>query len=596
MMIPEKELSPEAPEFVPASIEEKLFKIFLENNLKRTYENHFFNHLGMTSVLQKIFEQDLMKSLSVPEVVPCTLKNLNISEDANDRKSSTCPENHASTHKDFLDSDSKLESASSSIKSETSSMESEISPFTLEECRLSFGILNSMVTPKTRSAGIPICPDFLDICLQAKTSLELEKLNKEKALSSQKPKALKSIKPFQEKITWQLGVSIGSGYPPLEPEPLRNCRGLLTSYQEKSGGGSVTFGDNKKGQIKGYGVIAKKDIGVCRVAYVDGLKHNLLSVSRLCDNRFDVMFKQQYCSLLSSATGTELLRANRKDDLSRPPIEKKSSAWYLVRMRKLGSATSEEGISQNFSAARTLQQNGVVERKNRTLVEAVRTMLIASRLSSSFWAEAISKSCFTQNRSLIMKRHSKTLYHLLNQRKPNIKFFHVFGCRCFILNGRENIRKFDRKADEAKFIGYSASSTAYRIYMLDSKHILESINVSFDDSFQVTSEQISLGLKLKSYDSGESLSRANELHHFFEEMFNDDEPSEDDHIASKAKTSTYQTGTSLTGPSDTSPSSSTFVGSNVEGEHAESNNVQGSTLNQSMDHLPTISEESIPEQ
>ncbi|KAI3715213.1 hypothetical protein L6452_22185 [Arctium lappa] len=69
-------------------------------------------------------------------------------------------------------------------------------------------------------------------------------------------------------------------------------RGLLSSYKEKLGGGSVTFGDNKKGQIKGYGVIAKGDIDVNRVAYVDGLKHNLLSVSQLCDNGLDEMFKR----------------------------------------------------------------------------------------------------------------------------------------------------------------------------------------------------------------------------------------------------------------------------------------------------------------
>ncbi|KAI3715211.1 hypothetical protein L6452_22183 [Arctium lappa] len=92
-------------------------------------------------------------------------------------------------------------------------------------------------------------------------------------------------------------------------------RGLLSSYKEKLGGGSVTFGDNKKGQIKGYGVIAKGDIDVNRVAYVDGLKHNLLSVSQLCDNGLDEMFKRQYCSLLKEDSTTELLRAKRRGDL-----------------------------------------------------------------------------------------------------------------------------------------------------------------------------------------------------------------------------------------------------------------------------------------
>jgi transposase InsO family protein len=128
---------------------------------------------------------------------------------------------------------------------------------------------------------------------------------------------------------------------------------------------------------------------------------------------------------------------------------------------------STEGISQNFSAPYTPQQNGVVERKNRTLVEAARTMLNASGLPTNFWAEAISTACFTQNRSLVVKRHEKTPYHILHGRKPNIKYFHVFGCTCYVLNDRDHIGKFSPKADEAKFIGYSLTSKAYRAFLIN---------------------------------------------------------------------------------------------------------------------------------
>ncbi|KAI3746818.1 hypothetical protein L6452_09259 [Arctium lappa] len=123
MMIPEKELSSEAPEFVPTSMEEKLFKRFLENYLRKIYENHFLNHPDITSEVHEIFQQDLLKCLSVPEVVPCTLKNINISKDTNDRQGNTCLENYASIHRDFLDSDSESESESSSVDEETSSVE-----------------------------------------------------------------------------------------------------------------------------------------------------------------------------------------------------------------------------------------------------------------------------------------------------------------------------------------------------------------------------------------------------------------------------------------------------------------------------------------
>ncbi|KAJ9547459.1 hypothetical protein OSB04_020002 [Centaurea solstitialis] len=87
------------------------------------------------------------------------------------------------------------------------------------------------------------------------------------------------------------------------------------------------------------------------------------------------------------------------------------------------------GITHNFSAPRTPQQNGVVERKNRTLVEAARTMLNASGLSLTFWAEAVDAACYTQNRSLVVKRFEKTPYQLLHNKEPNVKFFHVFGCK-----------------------------------------------------------------------------------------------------------------------------------------------------------------------
>nr|GEY28709.1 retrovirus-related Pol polyprotein from transposon TNT 1-94 [Tanacetum cinerariifolium] len=85
------------------------------------------------------------------------------------------------------------------------------------------------------------------------------------------------------------------------------------------------------------------------------------------------------------------------------------------------------------------QQNGVVERRNRTLVEAARTMLTFANLPSFLWAEAITTACFTQNRSIIHKRLDKTPYELMNKRKQNIKFFYVFGCRCYLLNDYEDI-------------------------------------------------------------------------------------------------------------------------------------------------------------
>lgn len=131
------------------------------------------------------------------------------------------------------------------------------------------------------------------------------------------------------------------------------------------------------------------------------------------------------------------------------PVQKvRSDNGTEFKNEVLQSYLQSVGISHNFSAVRTPQQNGVVERKNRTLVEAARTMLAISNLPMHFWAEAVSTACFTQNRTIINKRLNKTAYEIINNRKPNIRFLRVFGCRCFVMNDRDTLGKFEKKADE----------------------------------------------------------------------------------------------------------------------------------------------------
>nr|GEU35916.1 retrovirus-related Pol polyprotein from transposon TNT 1-94 [Tanacetum cinerariifolium] len=104
-----------------------------------------------------------------------------------------------------------------------------------------------------------------------------------------------------------------------------------------------------------------------------------------------------------------------------------------------------EGILHQTSVAQTPEQNGVVERRNRPLVEAARTMLSAAKVPLFFWAEAIATACFTQNRSLVIPRHEKTAYHIINDRKPSVKFFHIFGSICYIVRDGENLDKMKEK-------------------------------------------------------------------------------------------------------------------------------------------------------
>ena len=143
---------------------------------------------------------------------------------------------------------------------------------------------------------------------------------------------------------------------------------------------------------------------------------------------------------------------------------------------------TDKEISRQFSAPRTPQQNVVVERKNGTLVEAARTMLNEAKLSMYFWAEAVNTTCYTQNRTLINKDHNKTSYEIMANKKPTVKYFHVFGAKCFTLKDDEQLGKFESKAHEGIFLGYSLESKAYRVYVIDRKKVIESMNVTFDDN------------------------------------------------------------------------------------------------------------------
>nr|GEV28270.1 hypothetical protein [Tanacetum cinerariifolium] len=124
----------------------------------------------------------------------------------------------------------------------------------------------------------------------------------------------------------------------------------------------------------------------------------------------------------------------------------------VMTKQTLHAYFAAEGIHHQTSVARTPEQNGVVERRNRTLVEAARTMLRAAKVPLFFWAEAIATTCFTQNRSLVIPRHEKTPYHIINDRKPSVKFFHIFGSLCYIIRDGENLNKMKEKSDACIFM------------------------------------------------------------------------------------------------------------------------------------------------
>nr|GEW48865.1 putative ribonuclease H-like domain-containing protein [Tanacetum cinerariifolium] len=138
-----------------------------------------------------------------------------------------------------------------------------------------------------------------------------------------------------------------------------------------------------------------------------------------------------------------------------------------------------KGIKKEFSVPRTPQQNGIAERKNKTLIEAAKTMLADSLLPIPFWMEAVNTACYVQNRVLMTKPHNKTSYELLHGRTPSIGFMRPFGCPVTILNTLDSVGKFDGKVDEGFLVGYSVSSKAFRVFTSRTRIVQETLHVNF---------------------------------------------------------------------------------------------------------------------
>nr|GEU32293.1 retrovirus-related Pol polyprotein from transposon TNT 1-94 [Tanacetum cinerariifolium] len=149
------------------------------------------------------------------------------------------------------------------------------------------------------------------------------------------------------------------------------------------------------------------------------------------------------------------------------------------RNKEMNDFCLQKRIKREFSNARTPQQNDVAERRNRTLIEATKTMLANVKLPVTFWAEALNTACYVQNRVLVNKSHNKTPYELFNGRSPAIGFLKQFSCHDMILNTLENLGKFKEKGDEGYFIRYSMSSKAFRVFNKRTRRVEENLHVEF---------------------------------------------------------------------------------------------------------------------
>jgi hypothetical protein len=151
----------------------------------------------------------------------------------------------------------------------------------------------------------------------------------------------------------------------------------------------------------------------------------------------------------------------------------------------------EEGIKHEFSSPYTPQQNGVVARKNRTLLDMARTMLDEYKTPDWFWAEAINTACYSINRLYLHRILKKTSYELTGK-KPNVSYFRVFGSKCFILVKRGRKSKFAPKAVEGFLLGYDSNTRAYRVFNKSTGLVEVSCDIVFDETNDSQIEQVDL--------------------------------------------------------------------------------------------------------
>nr|GEV84147.1 Gag-Pol polyprotein [Tanacetum cinerariifolium] len=238
--------------------------------------------------------------------------------------------------------------------------------------------------------------------------------------------------------------------------------------------GTIRFENDHVAAILGFNDLQWGNILITMVYFVEELGHNLFSVGHFCDLDLEVTFRRNTC-FVRNLEGVDLLKRNRTTNLYTINLHDMASASPTCLMARANSTKSwlwHQRLSHlNFDtindlakndlvtglskfkyhkehlcpSCETPQQNGVVERKNRTLVEAARTMLIFSRAPLFLWAEAIATACYTQNCSIIHRRFGKTPYELINDRKPDISFLYVFGALCYPKNDHKDIGKLGAK-------------------------------------------------------------------------------------------------------------------------------------------------------
>ncbi|RVW35263.1 Copia protein [Vitis vinifera] len=294
----------------------------------------------------------------------------------------------------------------------------------------------------------------------------------------------------------------GLGFVDEATTPSSGNRSFFTNFTEFDGG-NVTFGNGNVASVKGKDTICAPGIPNLEEVLLGHLNyHDLMKVAnnevikgipklgkpsnpicgpcqkgkqtRSTHKRVDEILTSKPLELLHmdlmGPMRTESLGGKKYilvmvDDYSRYAwvafLRDKREAF--INFKDIGlKIQNEKGIKHEFFAPRTPQQNGVVERKNRVFQEMARTMLNQHELPTRFWAEAINTACYTSNRTRMCPQTRKTCYEPWKGKKPCVKYFRVFGSRCYVLKDHENLGKFESKSEERIFLGYSSKRSRSR--------------------------------------------------------------------------------------------------------------------------------------
>nr|GEW18367.1 retrovirus-related Pol polyprotein from transposon TNT 1-94 [Tanacetum cinerariifolium] len=318
--------------------------------------------------------------------------------------------------------------------------------------------------------------------------------------------------------------------------------------------GTVRFGNDHVAVILGFGDLQWGNILITRVYFVKGLGYNLFLVGQFCDLDLEVAFRRNTC-FVRNLEGVDLLKGNCTTNLYTINLHEMAFASLICLMARATSTKSwlwHQRLSHlDFDTINDLAKNDLVtglpkfkyhkehlcpsceqgkskkashppkpvlnskQRLHLLYIDLCGTMRIASINGTRYvlvivddyscytWAEAFATACYTQNRSIIHHRFNKTPYELINYRKPDISFLHVFGALCYPKNDREDIEKLGAKGDIGFFSGYSADSCAYRVYNRRIKKIIKTMNVTFDELSAMAFEQSSSKPGLQSMTFGQ---------------------------------------------------------------------------------------------